>query len=260
MNKYISFLMLAATMTACSNDNDPIATEYGNISLAIGSETEVIVNSRAATTLPPEDAANYYITIKKDGSIKLPPTKYGALTTDKLAYPAESGYTVTAESYNPANVDFGNDDWGEVRFAGTSNPITIIAHQDNPVTIPCKMCNAKVSVSFDQTFVSSFTNYSVEVYEPSTVARTLTFDNTTAADKVAYFNIDSDPEITYTVKGQFSGTNEVKILTSSTTTLTASKWVKLNVKANENGKVTLSITVDDSVIETPIDVPINPYE
>lgn len=260
MNKYISFLILAAAMTACSNDHEPIVTEYGNISLDIGSETEVTVNSRAATTLSPEDAAGYYITIKKDGNIKLAPTQYSALTTDKLAYPAESGYTVTAESYNPANADFGNSDWGEVRFAGISNPITIIAHQDNPVTIPCKMCNAKASVSFDQTFVSAFTNYSVEIYESSNAARTLTFDTTTALDKAAYFNIDSDPEITYTVKGQFNGTDEVKTLTTSTATLTASKWVKLNVKANENGKVTLSITVDNSVIETPIDVPVNPYQ
>lgn len=260
MKQYLSLLLAAMLMTACSNDNEPGIIEYGTISLALSADKEVSVTTRADAATPTE-LANYLITIKQGAETKLEPTKY----SDKfgegstMTYETGTGYTLTAESCTEALAESANDNWGTARFADTSDAFSITSGNATPVALVCSMQNARVSVNYNETFKSVFTDYTVEVHETSASSRTLTFQSdATTSGPYAYFNIDANPQLTYVIKGKFNG-SEVRELKTGTCILAAKQWSKLNISADSNGQISLSITIDTAVTEIDEEINVNPY-
>ena len=257
--KKVTYLLLTALLAACSNntDNDPQPVEYGTISLGISNDESVTVSPREAAT--PEVLANYNITVKQGEDQKYN-GKYSTLTT---TYPAGTNYTVSAESCTDDEALTANSNWGQARYFGqTENSFEIKANENTAVAFTCTMTNTKVCVIWDPTISdnSFFSEYSVQLWEASNVSRSCTFGSTSVEDNpVAFFNIDSDPQLTGTVSYKFGGVS--KTATISPITLKAKDYNKLTVKASgSNGGIALTITIDDTTTPVSTDIDINPYQ
>lgn len=258
MKKYILPLLFLLLLSSCENEQLSDVTGYGNIRLSIKTEQEISVETRAAVEATAEQLANYTLTVKQGSTILLS-KKYSAIDLDKeLSFPREENYTVAAENCTETEAESANNNWGQARIAGISDPFTIYIGQTTDVTLACTMQNAKVSVTFDTEKLTEaqITDYALTIYEPSK-ERTCKFNETTA-NKYAYFNIDSDPQLTYRLTGKH-GNTDIDVQTA-TLNIAAGQYYKLNVTVAPTGTLELTVTIDNSVTDQPAtNKPVNPY-
>ena len=256
-------MSIATVLTACSNHDEPQAPEYGTIDLSVNKE--VSVATRSAVSATSDDLKDYLLSIRNaSGATVQEPIKYSdkVSTEGTLTFSTGTGYTLTLESCTEANAELANNNWGQQRIAGTSAPFTVNTGQTTPVTVNCTVQTAKVSVAYDASFQSVFREYSVEIQETSHTERTLTYTPEAThehASQQGFFNIDTDPQLRYTVKGKFNG-SDIKTLTTGTFTPEKAKWHKLTFKAADNGQISLTVTIDDAVTDAPQEIPVNPYQ
>lgn len=260
MKKLITFAGVALMLAACANEETII--ESGQIALSLNASTDVEVSAatRAVTNLTDEEAANYNIQVFQGDVKRLEPVKYDAFKTTKMVYPIGSDYTVTAESCTEEEARTANQNWGQVRYAGVSEPFAIRTNETTATTVTCRMANAKVSIMYDETFKEVFTEYSVSVHALGDEGRKCSFTSSaTFESPVAYFNVTgATPKIVCEVSANFNGNNKTSTLEID---MAAAKWYKVTVKTSAAGKINLSsISVDDTVTEENQECPVNPYE
>ena len=261
--RYLFAAMSMMMLAACSNSDEPQVEEYGTISL--GMNTDISVNTRAVSTLTPEQLANYQITINQSGeSTAIKEGTYASLfnTGHTMTLKKGTGYTLTAASCTDAEAESANGNIGQMQFKGTSASFDVEANQTTNVTVGCTVANATLSVLWDSSITSQasvFTDLKAEVYENSNDTRKFTFTNNASTDPQPWFNIDNDPELKVTISYKFNGT--AKSYDFSGIALAAAKHVKLTVSASgDNGQLAVTITVDDTVTDDNQDVSTNPYE
>ena len=151
-----------------------------------------------------------------------------------------------------------NSSWGQLRIAGESASFSVVANTATPVAFTCSVKNAIVGVDYQESFKSAFTNFSVEVNESSDAARKLVYPGTATFDShKGYFNIDSNPQISYVVKGTIGGSAKTY---DGTLAIEAAKYYRLKVSATTNGEISLSITIDETITEESKDVTVDPYQ
>lgn len=99
-------------------------------------------------------------------------------------------YIVSAENVSESVSLSQPDKWGQVRYAGTSAPVTVSAGL-NPtsVSLTCKMVNTAVSVVFGENIDKHFTDYKITAYTVDTRKLEYTPSNTVGENPVVgYFN------------------------------------------------------------------------
>lgn len=174
-------------------------------------------NTRATTTvISKAEAENFLITIYKGTDVYRETAKLKDINT-RLS--AGYGYTVKAENCTETDAETSNEQWGQKRFAGFSEPFAIKAGEITKVGIGCSVANAGVEVIFDETVPHHFTDsYQVTI---SGNGRPIIFDEETGGKKesgniiagdVAYFNVDKDGKrvVTYKIEAYGPGKRLVK--------------------------------------------------
>lgn len=254
----ITFISCLFLLISCNKEEAEY--EYGLLSLKIDSEKEITVSAESRGAATDEELADYLITLKQGEDVILDKVTYSSKFTDSEAYlPLGEGYVLWAESCTTTDAEVANDSWGKARFYGISDEFNIISGKKEELSIICSMQNAKVSVNFEKSFMNSFTDYSVEVYENSNETRKLCFTSLASSlSPVAYFNIDDDPELNYVIKGTLNGSG-VKELASGSIKLKKAYWSILNIKSADNGNVSIDISVDNTVEDVNTDIDVNPY-
>lgn len=256
---FLAFLAAACAFASCNSVNEA-ETGYGELQLSLGSEEEFV--SVQSKTLPSEQQlASYLLTVTQGDEVVMNQERYSTkVVNGKMGMKAGTGYVLTAESSTAADAETAGEGWGKARFSGSSEPFDIELRKLTNVSVLCTMQNAKVTVAYDVSFTSTFTDYSVEVYETSSPARTLSFTSaSTVLAPCAYFNIDADPQLTYVIKGRING-GEKKILCQGTAELAAARWCKLVCRATPSGKAEMTVAIDNTVEDRDENVDINPYD
>lgn len=260
MKKISTFVLLAFAIMACSKTENPV--EYGKVALHIEQGARAFINLKSGTKATETIPDTYKVaTVTAGGAAVADGT--GAYGTIKNGFnlPAGKGYALSA--YNCTEEEALNtpDSWGQQRFYG-STTFDVTAGNTANLSFTCQMVNAKISVTYDNSFVSQFDNYLVEVYAEAAPGRKLSFDHTaTPENPAAFFNVDqTDATLHITI----TGTRKIGNLPRSYTqviTLLPKTWHKLTVKATSvSGSADLNITIDNSVTEASSDISINPYE
>lgn len=259
MKKHILPLLFLLLLSSCENEQLSDVTGYGNIRLSIKTEQEISVETRTPVEATAAQLANYTLTVKQGSTILLS-KKYSEIDLEKdLSFPREENYSVAAENCTETEAESANSNWGQARIAGISDPFTIYIGQTTDVTLACTMQNAKVCVTFDtgKLTEAQITDYTLTVQEPSNTSRKLEFDATTT-NRYAYFNIDSDPQLTYRLTGKH-GNTDIDVQTA-TLSIAAGQYYKLNVTVAPTGTLELTVTIDNSVADQPAtNKPVNPY-
>ena len=247
MKKSFAILLLPLLLMSCSvkefdipgfsgNDNTPAdADSMGFFQLTLTSQTATRATS---TTLSPEEADNFLITVRKGTDVVRSRQRLADLDT-RLS--AGYGYTVQAESCTEEDAESSNEGWGQKRFAGLSGSFAIKAGETTSVNVGCSVANAGVELSYDKSLLNYFTSIEVTVTKGDRILRF------TTSGQTAYFNTDAEDASTaaYTIKAEGpDGT----INKEGTLNLTKAKMSRINL-AYEIGTFTLSVLVEMADIE-----------
>lgn len=258
--KRISTIVLSAILSlACSKTDKPI--EYGNVSLNIQQGAHAFIESKSNTkaneTIP--DTYQVLTTTSADATVDGGTGLYGTIKNG-FTIPTGTGYKISAYNCTAQEAVSTPDIWGQQHFFGNST-FNVAAGNTVTVNFTCQMINSKVTVAYDQSFISQFENYSVTAATSAAPSRILSFDNTATVDTpAAFFNVDpTNATLNITISGTRKIGNVLKTY-NETTTLLPKTWHKLTIKATStSGSTDLDITVDNSITEVSSDVNIDPY-
>ena len=258
MNKkcpYIIFLFGLLSFSSCSNDNSPeLSNETGEIRFSLVDTTEVEITTRASLNL---DVNEFSVSLSRGETPIFTDRKYKDIAGTTISCSAGPNYLLKAENCTEAEAESKNSNWGQARVYGEES-FTVVANETNTVTVNCGLANSSVSVDFSDYIVSSFDNYSIDIYATDASSRTFKFDETNYKFKTAYFNVSGTRDLSYTV----TLPSPYKPYTD-TLSMEPSKSYKFSVKIdgdNENSTVTLGITVDGKLLdEIVLTENINPY-
>lgn len=260
MKKLSTFLLLISAMTACSKTETPAG--YGKVALHVeqGASTFIDLNSNTKATEAIPDT--YQVATITAGGIPVADGTgtYGTMKNG-FTLAAGTGYLLIAYNCTETEALTIPDSWGQQRFYG-STTFDITTGRTANLSFTCQMVNSKISVAYDNSFVSQFDNYLVEVYAVAAPARKLSFDHTaTLESPAAFFNVDqTDATLHITITGTRKIGNQPGSYTR-TITLLPKTWHKLTVKATSvRGKADPDISIDHTVTGTSPEISINPYE
>ena len=214
--------------TSCVNEVDMFKTNgTGKINLSITNDDVLSLETRASVT----SSTDWYVKVNTDEAITLSDLQ-------GKAYSASQSNTLSVY-YKNSTLEAAlaaNSGWGEPCWEGTSGNFAIEAGKTASVTVDCgEAKNAAFTVVFNETFTNVATNYKVTA---SMNSRTLDF---TENNQEAYY---APGELTYTVTATV---NSKPVSISKKLTLVEGKKYVLNVKANTNGTIGLTINYTEMV-------------
>lgn len=249
-------IMIAAAalvaMTACNKTliESPIAdSEYGYISLGISADTEMVTTKTMTDVTNP---GNYNIKIYDASSTNSYKYngKHSAIPANGVSVVAGNNYVVEAENITEAEAETEAGGYGALRVLGKTSSVAVEAGKTNNVTVQCYPENTEVTVAFESSFTSLFTDYSVKVTEDVTdgvninnTSRTLDM-YVSETVKSAYFNVDNGP---VTLKWVLKAKNKDGVDKYYYKTFTSAKATKttLSFAGNgSNGSIKVSIKAE----------------
>lgn len=248
-------LLLVISLTACMNQDDFIQQEDGNevgsIELSFGASTR-----STTTTISPEEANNFLVTITKSGEIVRGPQTLGTLNT---RLPVGQDYKVYAESCTEADAELMNNHWGQKRFVGNSDVFGINKGETTKVRVGMSVDNAAMCVVIHPSLANYFKNSCTITLSETNRALQWNYDNAgkiengvTTDGQIAYFNIDETGvrEVEYTIEA--SSDNQT-ITKTGTMRLSRAKMSRLNL-AYDSGffSLTLSVNEEDLYVDNQL--------
>lgn len=248
MKKTIVIAAALVAMTACNKTiiETPMA-DYGSISLGVAADTEMVVTKSG--TLTAEEAKDYIITLS--GSQKNWEKAFSEISDDDRKMAAGT-YTMTAKNISDDAAVEGN---GAMQLVSPETQVTVQAGKTTPVELSCAVANSKVTVNFADGFGDVFT-YEAEPVTLDPAGRKIAMTpGAHETAEVAWFNDGTEVnwELTVTVKSTSVGKTYTGKFDAN-----ARNWNQLTFAAGADGTITLSITVDDTTVEVPVDEVIDP--
>lgn len=263
MNKqllYTLFALITVPFFSCTND---IASEagIGTVSFTVeNAATDVVVETRAMSDIEEDDLM---LTLKRGEEKLISGQTYGNIKEKHIPYSAGDGYVLTVENCTETEAENTNISngiyWGQERVYGKKE-FSVIANQDNPVEVVCKLANSGVSVDFSGYVKNKWPDCQVEIYAGDDTERKFTFNQ--HVYKRAFFNVDEGGQraIQYIVTGGDNKeyTNSFPIEPGHYYNLT----VKMTGEEAMNPQVTIQLMVDGELEDEKEleDVIVNPYK
>lgn len=199
------------------------------------------------TTISPEEAKTFLITVSQGGTVVRGPQSLGTMD---MRFPVGQGYSVYAESCTEADAEANNNRWGQKRFVGTSEEFGINKGQTTEVSVGMSVDNASLCVIINPSLSNYFKkSCTISVTEGD---RTLVWnydnagkvvDGQTIDGQVAYFNVGDEGTrtISYTIKAV---SDDKTIEKTGTITLSRAKNSRLNL-AYDSGFFNLTVNVNE---------------
>lgn len=230
MKKTFLFAALAAfSMISCTNNELPEAeVGYGYINVNVSNDA--VVETRASETV--SSIEGWQIKTKKGTEGNLEDW------SSNKAY-AAGEYTVFAQNYaDEAAWKAANANWGAAFYQGSGN-VTVAAGQTNSAIIDCKTAkNAKLTVNIGE-LPSTFTDVKVLVKRSNDI--TLTFP--TEGHTEAFFG--ATETVSFSLSYKYNSADKT-ILDKTITMKGAATNNIINVTANSNGLISVTIKVDET--------------
>ena len=223
---FLPIIALALSATACVSDADlDVADNKGFINVSVRADNSM--ETRASATV-----SNTESWIKKvDNAVWSSSTGYNA-----------GEHTVSVSNYATETTALNaNEGWGDMFFKGETK-VTVNKGETVTAEVDCGTAkNARLSVNFN--LPSVFTAYSVKATTTDTGRNTKEFTfNENTTDKYAYFK---DTEvIAYELSYTYDSSS--KTVKGSITMGGKATDNKINISANDNGKITITIKADET--------------
>lgn len=248
-NFLLAWACLMGMLTACTSESG-LEVQTGQDS-AEGKMALAFTGSAptrgTTTTISPEEAKTFLITVSKGGTVVRGPQTLGTMD---MRFPVGQGYSVYAESCTEADAEANNNRWGQKRFIGISEDFEIHKGQTTEVSVGMSVDNASLCVIINPSLSNYFKkSCTISVTEGD---RTLVWnydnagkvvDGQTIDGQVAYFNVGDEGTrtISYTIKAV---SDDKTIEKTGTITLSRAKNSRLNL-AYDSGFFNLTVNVNE---------------
>lgn len=245
-----SFMILytVTSMCSCLGQDDFMQNEedvdFGKVELSFTGKTET---RSSTTTISPEEAKNFLITVSQGGQVVRGPQTLGTMN---MRFPVGQGYQVYAESCTEADAEHNNNQWGQKRFVGSSEEFGIYKGQTTTARVGMSVDNAAMCVVINPSLANYFKKSCTITLSEADRNLRWTYDNAgkvedgVATDgQIAYFNVGEEGtrQITYTI---VAVSDSKTITKEGTITLTRAKMSRLNL-AYESGFFDLTVNLSE---------------
>lgn len=173
-------LSAAFVLASCAKDKSLV----GRLSVALECDFEISADVQPATKGGVTEASDEYIVTISDGIFN---GSYAELKGREFIVPVGT-YVIEAYNCTADEALAANSGYGQARYYGLES-IEVLAAQENPVSLVCRMANAMMTLTFDESFSSVFDAGATSVTF-ATAERSLAM----SAGSEAYF--DSGDEVT----------------------------------------------------------------
>ncbi len=245
-------------LTAC-NELVMEPGQMGSISLSLSSDVEVEAPTKAGSV----DCSNFKVSVtgkRQTGEDYFEEYVYSQMKANE-AVPYGS-YVIAAQSCTEEKAIEG---LGCVRYYGKTSEIKIESQTAVPVTVKCKMVNAKATLTLDQSFLDDFADITASLKIGDRVVQIPLSEENPSGGQEIYFNVpETGGPLIYTVTAKIcKGTAQERTLTYSNATspmnLLPAKWAKIVIKSNHNGTIGgPDISYDDELGENSSTIVIDP--
>ena len=273
MNKqllYTLFTLITIPFFSCTND---IASEagIGTVSFAVeNAATDVVVETRTIYDID-IDEDTLKLNLKRGEESLFSNKEYRDVIGKDYDYSAGDGYLLTVENCTEEEAESANKSngigWGQERVCGKKE-FSVIANQDNPVEVVCKLANSGVSVDFSGYVKNKWPDCQVEIYAADAEERKFTFNQ--HVYKRAFFNVDEGEQramqYIVTLQENAGGHTADEDGKPFTFNMDPGHYYNVTVKMKDeesaDPQVTIQLMVDgDLEDEIPLDdVIVNPYK
>lgn len=245
---YFAWICFLCLMNACTSEagldiQSGQQDGNGKIELAF---TGTAPTRSTTTTISPEEAKNFLITVSKGEEIIRGPQTLGAMD---MRFPAGQGYKVYAESCTESDAESNNNNWGQKRFTGSAD-FGIIKGETTKVKVGMSVVNASLCVIINPSLSNYFRKSCTVTLSEADRGLIWNYDNAGKTEdgvstdgQVAYFNVNEGE--TRTIHYTIIVANDNNTLTKEgTVSLSRAKMVRLNL-AYDSGFFNLAINVND---------------
>lgn len=259
-NFLLAWVCFMGMLTACTSESGlEVQTGQdnaeGKMALAF---TGSAPTRGTTTTISPEEAKTFLITVSQGGTVVRGPQSLGTMD---MRFPVGQGYSVYAESCTEADAEANNNRWGQKRFVGTSEEFGINKGQTTEVSVGMSVDNASLCVIINPSLSNYFKkSCTISVTEGD---RTLVWnydnagkvvDGQTIDGQVAYFNVGDEGTrtISYTIKAV---SDDKTIEKTGTITLSRAKNSRLNLAYNSGFfNLTVNVNEEDLYVDSKLTV------
>lgn len=246
---YFAWICFLSLMNACTSEEGlgieaGQQDEDGKIELAF---TGTAPTRSTTTTISPEEAKNFLITVTQGEGIKRGPQTLGTMD---MRFPVGQGYKVYAESCTESDAESNNNNWGQKRFTGSSAEFGINKGQTTTVKVGMSVVNASLCVIINPSLSNYFKKSCTVTLSDADRGLIWNYDNAGKTEngvstdgQVAYFNVNEGE--TRTIHYTIIVANDNKTITKEgTVSLSRAKMVRLNL-AYDSGFFNLTVNVND---------------
>ncbi len=242
-------IFIAASLLAIAACNKPVINvqnEVGYLSFNLAAD-DIIVTTKAEV----DNVDSYIVYVGEDSYT------YGTDVKDKVLEINPGSYAVYAENMTHEKAHEGN---GSLRLATTPQNITVAAGQTSEVKLHCTAANAKITVTFDDSFKAAFSSWDVVLGYNGNDSRNFAIDEETE-NTVYFYNIHTEGtglKLNLTALPKVNAEN--KKTNTTTLEIQAGHHYTVNYSAGTSGYVDITVTADDSLIEEETEnITVNPY-
>lgn len=244
MKKILFASLLATALTACVSDNDLQPVEkYGYISVNVNNDP-VMAETRAIVTV--EDLSAWTIKLKEvNGSSESDATATFTSSTKKFTVEAGT-YKVYASSHASKAASYtANNKYGEAYYEGNTDNITISAGDSKDASIVCGTAkNARIKAVFPTSIITvcaiKLTHKTATSGDDYREGGLTLSDNST----IAYY--EPGAALSYELTYNYNDSPVSTPVTGDITLGTEAQESVIQVKTNDNGTITVSVTKDDA--------------
>ena len=232
------------TLFSCSSDEAELQFSEGTGYVSFNLKTNTSFQSRAVSESDYQDLSNYTVQILKDGNSL---HKWDYNDIPEFTELANNTYTMLAICGDSTKAVYTDD------LCVLGSKSFTVKNDSVNVNVTCKPNSARINIEFDKKMDEYFSDYEVRIKTAAQGGSTYIWDNTT--DGPVYFKVKQKESVAMTIKLTPKSGVEADTEIQKTYTLSPADAMKMTLApVIGSGSLSITITIDETVIEHPVDI------
>ena len=242
--KMLLYVLSGVLLYSCSSDEAELQFSEGTGYVSLDLNTNIGFQSRAVNESDYQNLSNYTVQILKDGNSL---HKWDYNDIPEFTELANNTYTMLAICGDSTKAVYTDDlcVLGSKSFKVDNDSVN--------VNVTCKPNSARINIEFDEKMDEYFSDYEVRIKTAAQGGSTYIWDNTTAGP--VYFKVKQKESVAMTIKLTPKSGVEADTEIQKTYTLSPADAMKMTLApVIGSGSLSITITIDETVIEHPVDI------
>ncbi|MBM6888743.1 DUF4493 domain-containing protein [Bacteroides caecigallinarum] len=242
--KVLLYVFSGVFLYSCSSDEAELQFSEGTGYVSLNLNTNIGFQSRAVNESDYQNLSNYTVQILKDGNSL---HKWDYNDIPEFTELANNTYTMLAICGDSTKAVYTDD------LCVLGSKSFTVKNDSVNVNVTCKPNSARINIEFDEKMDEYFSDYEVRIKTAAQGGSTYIWDNTTAGP--VYFKVKQNEVVTMTIKLTPKSGVEADTEIQKTYTLSPADAMKMTLApVIGSGSLSITITIDETVIEHPVDI------